>query len=120
MAGADKVGLILPVHIWGLPHGVIHFVNRLQIKRETYLFALAVNAGQIAATLLQLKKSMAKRGWSLAMGDSVVMPTNYIPWGGPGPLETQQRRFEGAHVKVKKIAESILRGERKDVEKGPF
>ena len=120
MVGADKVGLIFPVHIWGLPHRVIQFLNRLQIKRETYLFALAVNAGQVAATLLQLKKLMAKRGWPLAMGYSVVMPTNYIPWGGPGPLETQQRRFEGAHLKVKKIAESILRDERKEVEKGPF
>ena len=119
-AEADAVGLIFPVHIWGLPHRVIQFVNCLQVKHETYLFALAVNAGQVAATLLQLKKSMTKRGLSLAMGSSVVMPTNYIPWGGPGPLEIQQRLFEGAHVKMKRIAESILRGERKEVEKGPF
>ncbi len=120
MAGADKVGFIFPVHIWGLPHRVIQFVNRLQVKRETYLFALAVNAGQVAATLLQLKKLMTKRGLLLAMGHSLVMPTNYIPWGGPGSVETQQRLFEGAHVKVKRIAESILRGERKEVERGPF
>jgi len=46
MVGADKVGLIFPVHIWGLPHRVIQFLNRLQIKRETYLFALAVTPGK--------------------------------------------------------------------------
>jgi hypothetical protein len=88
------VGLIFPVHIWGLPHRVIQFLNRLQTGRETYLFALAVNAGQVAATLLQLKKSMAKED-------------GHLPWlfrrhayqlhsmGWSGALETQQRRFEG-------------------------
>jgi len=120
MAGGDQVGFIFPVHIWGLPHRVIHFVNHLQLNRETHLFALAVNAGQVAATLLQLKKLMAKRGLSLAMGYSFVMPTNYIPWGDPGPLESQRRLFEGARVKIKRIAESILRGERKEVERGPY
>jgi len=116
---ADQVGLIFPVHIWGLPDRVIQFVTHLQVRRETYVFALAVNAGQVAATLLQLKKLLTKQGLPLAMGSSVVMPTNYIPWGGPGPLETQQRLFKGAHEKVNTIAESVLRGERKEVEKGP-
>ncbi len=120
MAGADQVGLIFPVHIWGLPHRVIQFVNRLQVEHETYQFALAVNAGQVAATLLQLKQLMTERGLSLAMGYSFVMPSNYIPWGGPGPLETQQRLFEGARVKINRIAKSILRGERKEVERGPY
>lgn len=120
MVEADKVGFIFPVHIWGLPHRVIQFVNHLQAKRETYLFALAVNAGQVAATLFQLKKLMTKRGLSLAMGYSAVMPTNYIPWGGPGPIDAQRRLFKEAHEKVKTIAGSILRGERKEVEKGPF
>jgi len=117
---ADKVGFIFPVHIWGLPHHVIRFINHLQLRRETYLFAVAVNAGQVAATLLQLKKLMTNRGLSLATGYSVVMPTNYIPWGGPGPVETQHLLFEGAQVKVTKIAESVLRGERRKVERGPF
>ena len=54
---ADRVGIIFPVHIWGLPSHVIQFVNHLQVKPQTYFFALAVNAGQPAATLLQLKKS---------------------------------------------------------------
>ncbi len=117
---ADKVGFIFPVHIWGLPHRVVQFVNRVQVKRETHLFALAVNAGQVAATLLQLKKLMTNRGLSLATGYSVVTPTNYIPWGGPGPVEAQQRLFKGAREKVKMIAGSILRDERKEVEKGPF
>jgi hypothetical protein len=119
-AEADGVGIIFPVHIWGLPKHVIAFINHLQVKPETYMFALAVNAGQPAATLLQLKKLMSPRGLSLSSGYSIVMPTNYIPWGGPGPIEAQQRLFSEAREKVKAIAGPILRDERKEVDRGPF
>jgi ferredoxin len=117
---ADAVGIVFPVHIWGLPIRVIRFINHLQVKPETYFFALAVNAGQPAATLLQLQKLMSRRVWSLALGYSIVMPSNYTPWGGPGPIDTQQRLFKGAQEKVKAIAGSILKGARKEVDRGPL
>jgi ferredoxin len=117
---ADRVGIIFPVHIWGLPSRVIQFVNHLQVTPETYLFALAVNAGQPAATLLQLQKLMSTRGRSLAAGWSFVMPSNYTPWGGPGPMGAQQRRFDEAQKKVKVIAGTILQAEQKEVDKGPL
>ena len=62
---ANRVGMIFPVHIWGLPSRVIQFIDHLQVKPETYLFALAVNAGQPAAALLQLQKLMSTR-WTIA------------------------------------------------------
>jgi hypothetical protein len=65
---ADGVGVIFHVHIWGLPIRVIQFINHLQVKPETYFFALAVNAGQPAATLLQLQKLMSNHQRSLALG----------------------------------------------------
>ncbi|OGP78731.1 MAG: hypothetical protein A2V86_17120 [Deltaproteobacteria bacterium RBG_16_49_23] len=46
---AGRVGLIFPVHIWGLPVRVIRFINHLRVNSGTYFFALAVNAGQHAA-----------------------------------------------------------------------
>jgi len=100
---ADRVGIIFPVHIWGLPSRVIRFVNHLKVKPGTYFFAIAVNAGQPAATLLQLQKLMSNRKLSLSLGYSIVLPSNYIPWGGPGPVETQQRLFRNAQEKVKRL-----------------
>jgi len=117
---ADGVGIIFPVHIWGLPIRVIRFINHLQVKLETNFFALAINAGQPAATLLQLQKLMSTRKLSLAVGCSIVMPSNYIPWGGPGPIHTQQRLIREAQEKVKAIAGTVLRGERKKVDRGPL
>ena len=117
---ADRVGIVFPVHIWGLPSHVIRFVNHLQVRPETYFFAVAVNAGQCAATLLQLQKLMSARKRPLALGYSCVMPSNYTPWGGPGPIETQQRLFSEAREKVKAVAGAILRGEQKRVDRGPL
>ena len=117
--GADRVGIFFPVHIWGLPRRVIRFVDHLRVKPGTHIFGVAVNAGQVAATLLQLRRLLSTRGLSLASGYSIAMPSNYIPWGGPGPVETQQRLFSEAREKINVIAGSVLRGERKEAESGP-
>jgi ferredoxin len=118
--GADRVGIIFPVHIWGLPRRVIRFVKNLQVKPETYIFGLAVNAGQPAAALLQMQKLMSARKLSLACGYSIALPSNYTPWGGPGPIETQEQLFRQATEKMKRIAGSVLRSERKEADRGPY
>jgi len=117
---ADAVGIIFPVHIWGLLSRVIQFVNHLKVKPWTFLFAVAVNAGQPAATLLQLQRLMATCKLPLSLGYSIVLPSNYIPWGGPGPIGAQQKRFQEARVKVRAIAGPVLRGERTKVDRGPL
>lgn len=117
---AELVGIIFPVHIWGLPLRVIRFVNHLKAKPGTFLFAVAVNAGQTAATLLQLRRLMANHNLSLSLGYSIALPSNYIPWGGPGPQEAQQKRFKEAQEKLKTIAGAVLRKEHHKVERGPL
>ncbi|HOX16794.1 MAG TPA: hypothetical protein PLP18_11790, partial [Smithellaceae bacterium] len=48
--GVERIGLVFPVHIWGVPPPVVEFVRRLTVNPAQYLFGLAVNAGQPAAT----------------------------------------------------------------------
>jgi Pyruvate/2-oxoacid:ferredoxin oxidoreductase delta subunit len=117
---ADAVGIIFPVHIWGLPARVIQFVNHLKVKRETFLFAVAVNAGQPAATLVQLQRLMAVNHLPLSLGYSIVLPSNYIPWGGPGPLAVQRQLFRKARRKIEQIAREVVSGEPHKVERGPL
>ena len=44
-ADSDRVGLVFPVHMWGLPQHVRDFAARLPAAPGRYVFALAVNAG---------------------------------------------------------------------------
>jgi ferredoxin len=116
---SEKVGLIFPVHIWGVPTRVVAFLNRLETDSPKYYFAIAVNAGQVAATLIQLKMILKEKNINLAAGFSICMPSNYIPWGGAISPEKQQKKFEEALVKIQRIAASIHAKEERAPEKGP-
>jgi Pyruvate/2-oxoacid:ferredoxin oxidoreductase delta subunit len=117
---AKTIGLVFPVHIWGVPRRVLDFVGELKTLRPDYLFAIAVNAGQVANTLVQLKSVLRESGLNLSAGFEIAMPSNYIPWGGPGPRERQERRFAAARKKLAGIAAAIQGKKELPVEKGPF
>jgi ferredoxin len=117
---AGSIGFVFPVHVWGVPGPVVSFARRLKASRPDYVFAVAVHAGQVSATLLQLKGILGKRGIGLAAGFEVQMPSNYIPWGGPGTREEQQRRFDAAKEKISRIAGYVRQREKRPVEKGPL
>jgi ferredoxin len=48
------------------------------------------------------------------------MPSNYIPWGGPGPAEKQSARFTDANKKIVKIVPLIKEKKELPVERGPL
>ncbi|MDD4238781.1 MAG: EFR1 family ferrodoxin [Desulfotomaculaceae bacterium] len=115
-----KIGLVFPVHIWGVPRRVLEFLGQLPAKDAEYIFAVANNGGQVSNTLVQLDKIMQSKGLFLSSGWSVVLPSNYIPWGGPGPLEKQNELFAAARTKISKIVQDINRSVEMEVEKGPL
>jgi ferredoxin/flavodoxin len=117
---ANVIGLVFPVHIWGVPHRILQFVKELEGKQADYVFAIAVNAGQFANTLVQLKKILSESGLNLAAGFEITMPSNYIPWGGPGSKEKQNQRFDSARKKISGIVAAIRAKNRGTVEKGPL
>ncbi|HPD55914.1 MAG TPA: EFR1 family ferrodoxin [Smithellaceae bacterium] len=119
-AAAQIIGLVFPVHIWGLPRIVIDFTKRLNSNSAKYYFALAVNAGQVAATLLQLQNILSDKGLALNAGFSLDMPSNYIPWGGAIAENKQQNKFRRSEEKIKHIAEIIKEQRNLAPEKGPL
>jgi ferredoxin len=117
---SGTVGLVFPVHMWGVPALVLRFAERLKESGPDYLFAVAVNAGQVSATLVQLKNILAGYGLKLSSGFEIVMPSNYIPWGGPGPVEKRNLRFKAASEKIGKICAAVSEKTELPVEKGPL
>jgi formate hydrogenlyase subunit 6/NADH:ubiquinone oxidoreductase subunit I len=117
---SEVVGLIFPVYIWGVPAPIVRFAARLEGLRPRYFFAVAVNGGQVANTLIELKGILKSIGINLASGFEVETPSNYIPWGGPGPREKQNERFGKARIKITRIAERVRNGVEGPMEKGPL
>lgn len=117
---SKHIGLVFPVHIWGLPPPVIDFVHRLKADPAQYIFAVAVNAGQVAATLIQLQKLLVTKGLHLSSGFSMDLPSNYIPWGGAISEEKQQKKFAAALEKCGRIATAVSNKEELPPERGFF
>jgi ferredoxin len=117
---SDAVGFVFPVHIWGVPILVLNFLKDLKQKPNAYNFALAVNAGQVSRTLIQLKEVMEKRGLTLSAGFDIVLPSNYIPWGGPGPVDKQKELFEAVRKKIRTIAGTVRTKSTDPIEHGPL
>jgi len=117
---ADCIGLVFPVHMWGVPRLPLDFVRRLELAPTTYVFGVAVNAGQVSRTLVQLGEELSAKGLKLSAGYSLLMPSNYLPWGGPGPAEEIERRFAGARLKLENIARGVRERWVAPVEQGPL
>ena len=117
---AKVAGVVFPVHIWGVPAPVVRFVEFLKSSHPVYFFGVAVHAGQVSNTLVQFKKILSRRGVPLSLGFEVRMPSNYIPWGGPGPQEKQRVLFAHARDKVSRISDMIRQRAVLPVERGPL
>lgn len=115
-----NVGLVFPVHIWGVPRRVLEFLDEIVEIETEYFFAIANNGGQVSNSLIQLKSELNNRGRYLDNGWSVHLPSNYIPWGGPGPENKQQQLFAVTEKKILSIAEKIKKQEKSNPEKGPL
>ena len=81
-AAADMTGIVFPVHnvaYDGLPRIVHEFVEKLQIARDKYVFAVCTCGGGSGATVGNLRNALARRGGNLACGFTVILPSNVRP-----------------------------------------
>jgi len=119
-AASETLGLVFPVYIWGVPGPVVDFMDSLIAVKPSYFFAVAVNGGQVAGTLMELEKLLLARGMLLSAGFSLVMPSNYIAWGGPGPKEKLERIYRAAGERIDSIRGIVKRRESAPVDRGPL
>jgi ferredoxin len=117
---AKTTGFVFPVHIWGVPVPVLNFIKKLEKNPDTYYFAAAVNAGQVSRTLIQLQEEMKKDNVVLSAGFDVVLPSNYVPWGGPGTQEEIQALYKKAEAAVTDAAAYISAGKKGRIDRGPL
>ena len=124
------IGFVFPVHMWGIPRPVVEFLTKFtrdlkaelktgtEKKSDRYYFACALNAGEVAESLVQLDRILSGIGAKLSLGVSLAMPSNYIPWGGPGPEESLQVIYKKAREKLDRFCENIKIQESSPPEKG--
>jgi hypothetical protein len=93
---SQTMGVVFPVHMWGVPPPIIKFISKIKALSPQYIFAVAVDVGQVANTLVQLKNIFKKNGMNLSCGYEIKLPSNYIPWNGAEPREKQEQKLDSA------------------------
>jgi ferredoxin len=104
---ADRVGIVFPVYMWGMPLIVADFVKKITLNKSAYIFAVVNYGSTPGSTLIGLNKLLKNKGLKLSAGFGVTMPGNYIPLYGARSPETQGKHFKKEQEKIKKIAEVI-------------
>jgi len=84
--GTDAVGIIFPVHIWGLPHPVIAALDRFAKDPLPVLLRRSRQRRPGCRHPPPVEAADAGQGLSLSSGFEIAMPSNYIPlgWSGTG------------------------------------
>ncbi|MGA1790521.1 MAG: EFR1 family ferrodoxin [bacterium] len=104
---SDRVGIICPVYMWGLPLIVQDFIEKLNLNKSQYVFAVLTYGGFPAGTLKQIDKLLHSKGLKLSAGFGVRMPGNYIPMYGAFSEKKQAELFSKEKEKIEQIAEMI-------------
>jgi Pyruvate/2-oxoacid:ferredoxin oxidoreductase delta subunit len=71
-----RIGLVFPVYAWGMPRMMAEFAERLNIKKEQYVFAVATCGGTMGGTLRQLQHILRRKGRELHAGFAVKDASN--------------------------------------------
>ena len=125
-----KVGFVFPSYYCNLPRAVHHFVEKLEINPETYIFAIVTMGGPGQGSVAAMKKALAARGLRLDYGRGIKMPANNVLAYNPadpgkgaatrGKTDEQLRAIATEIMAGKRLIKSlpiILRNHFKNIEK---
>ena len=114
---AERIGIVFPVYMWGVPLAVKQFASKLGAGPGKYIFAVITYGGTPGATLSVLENSLCEGGMKLSAGFGVRMPGNYIPMYGALDIAKQQKIFNESVKAVGEIVEFVKRGTQNKIKK---
>ena len=102
-----KIGFVFPSYYGNLPRAVRAFVEKLEIKPDTYIFAVvtmgAVGQGSVGA----MDKALKARGLRLNYGRGILMPANYVISYNPADSDKKAKSLDKADERLRVFAREI-------------
>lgn len=106
---ARVLGLVFPVHAFGMPPLVEEFVKKAELSSVSYVFSVVTCAATSGATLIALDRALTKKGSQLAAGFIVRMPGNAVTLYEMRPEAKCTELFERADQKLSQICQAVQR-----------
>lgn len=116
----DNIGFIFPVYFSGMPRIVINFINKLELSKAKYIFAICTCGSFPMGTLLQVQKQLRKKEMTLNAGFSIPMPGNYLVKYGAFSIKKQEYMFIKEKEKVTTTVKMIANQQENKIERNNF
>jgi len=111
-SSTEKVGFVFPLYYAGLPKIVYDFLNKIELGKSNYFFAVITNAGDINTTpLLQIKTILNAKSKTLSAGFYILMPNNFIIGYDVHSEARQKEFFEEAIKNIETIYKTVEKNE---------
>ncbi|MGC9311241.1 MAG: EFR1 family ferrodoxin [Sediminispirochaetaceae bacterium] len=108
---AEKIGLFMPMHAFGLPSAFIRFLREFRFPRASFICALVTRGGAPTRMHMEIDRLLRRQGKRLNAFQYVTTPNTFdiifhVP-EGPEVLEAQKRGEED----IRQFAAQVNRGE---------
>ena len=117
---ADRIGIIYPVYMFGMPLIVSKFIKKLKTAKEKYIFSIATYGGMPGGSLGQTARELKAIGLKLSAGFGIAMPGNYTPLYSAIDKKKQKSMFINETKRVLNIALIIKEKREARIEKNNF
>jgi Fe-S-cluster-containing hydrogenase component 2 len=104
---SPRIGLVFPVHIFGLPGIVSRFIAAMQVNADAYFFAVATCGGMACSTLKDASRLFALRGLTLGCGYALTMVNNCTTVAQAPAPKMQMKKIEKAGRQIEQICRAV-------------
>ncbi len=111
------LGMVFPVYMWGVPLIIADFLQKVNVSKNTYIYAVANYGGMPGKALDQCQEILEKRNLTLSAGFLIRMPGNFIIGYGARGESEQRKLFAKESKKVRIMADCIKAGKVSRIEK---
>jgi ferredoxin len=105
--GSDKLGIVFPVYVEGLPLIVEKFIRNLKIPANTYIFAVSNYGESAGGSLVQLNTILKEKGCRLSAAFGLKMPDNTQILFPPSSEASQKSDFRREAAAAEVIAQTV-------------
>lgn len=117
---ADRIGIVFPVYMWGLPLIIADFIKKIKTDKDKYIFSVATYGGMAGSTNRQVANILNINNLQLSAGFLVQMPDNYIPFFNIISIEKQEKLFFKEKEKIMQIVDIVKQKKKYKIEKSNF
>ena len=102
-----KIGFVFPSYYWNMPRAVHTFIEKLDIKQGTYIFAVITMGGVGHGTIAALEKTLKAKGLRLDYGKGIKMPDNYVLLYNPTEPDKADEILNKNDERLREIAAEV-------------